>query len=201
MRIFHLCKKALLNFRTKGLRYIISQIFFINRTIVVVEKEIVKISDLSPPGILFVIINNTNWAEYLKKYRIGNIIQHCKEGAQCLVAVDGNNLMGYICWTQSLGFSDVKKLSLKIKPGEAYVFDFFIYPDYRKQNIPKILTFEALKRLWAMGIRKMYGFYFSDNKEALWWHRATLKCKETGKIRMHKFMFLEYVNGRYFLNI
>ena len=132
---------------------------------------------------------------------IKNVEYYCKHGSTCLLAIQGFTLLGYQLWTYDNNFKDVKQIEIQLSANDAYLFDFFVFPEYRGTDIPKFITYETFNYLVSKGINKIYGFYFSDNIKALWWHRAFLKCKEIRKVTIHRILFVEIANGKITLNL
>ena len=176
--------------------------FFFNRIMIVIEKEIhFEPSSYTNNEIIIKILDKNNINDYINNYNINYIKYYCKKGAICLAAFKNNICVGYQFWTQDNNFKDLKQLELTLKDDEVYMFDFFVFPEYRGTKIPKIITRESLNYLSSNGINKIYGFYFSDNIKAAWWHKSYLKCTEIKHVKIHKVLFFEFANGRLMLNM
>ena len=200
MKLIHLFRKLILQIKTAGIKAAFKEIIFFNRTVIVIEKDIsyrdeIKLED----GIEVTVIDNSNRSLIKSKYGINIFQYYPQKGAKCLAIFNENECLGYQWWTQDNKFNDLKKLNLTLKDNEAYLFDFFVFPEYRGTNTPKLITQETFNHLLSDGISKIYGFFFGDNIKALWWHRAVLKAKEIKRIKTHRLFFLEFINGKIFV--
>ena len=96
-------------------------------------------------------------------------------------------------YTNQKGFRDLEKFDLEIKNNETYMFDMFIFPEFRNNDTSKRVTETIFKHFRGLKIKKFYGFYFADNVGALWWHRAVLRANEIKEVRVNRLLFVEFV--------
>lgn len=201
MKIMHLLKKTVLRLRTEGFRATLHELFYSGRVMVAVEKEIGPSTSMLKTGMRSEVISRDNYRDYQDKPGVRNIIHYCKHGSYCLAVFEGDTCLGYQLWTNDNKFADLRKLGLALDKDEVYLFDLFVFPAFRGTVVPKIVSVETFNYLASVGTRKICGFFFLDNIKALWWHRAFLKCRETKRVPASRFLFIESVNGRLFLNI
>jgi hypothetical protein len=200
MRLFHLLKKFILQIKTAGLTNALKEIVFFNRTMIVVEKDLMHEHDIKLDDHLDIqIIDKVNKNLIKTKFQTNIFDYYAQKGAKCLAIFNDKECLGYQWWTQDNQFKDLKKLNLTLNDHEVYLFDFFVFPKYRGTNIPKMITQETFNHLASLGLKKIYGFYFGDNIKALWWHRAVLKAKEIRKVKTHRFLFFEFIDGKIFV--
>lgn len=200
MRLIYLLKRLVFQVKVNGLKNAFKEMIYRDRKIIVIEKEIAYEENVyRDDDTDFIIIDQFNYGEMKRKFNLGNMEYFVGKNARCMVAVKYGMCAGYQWWTQDNGFRDLRKLRLNLKGNEAYLFDLFVFPEHRGGNVPKSLAVETFNHLCSCGVNKFYGFYFSDNLRALWWHRAFLKAKEINKIKMQRFLFLEIVDGRLFV--
>lgn len=196
MALPHLMKKAWLRIRQEGLRDALREIVYLNRTMVAVEKDLEAGPDLIKPPLRAIIVTKQNCGRYKNHGGIGNVLHNCRRGACALLLFKGMDLLGYQLWTLDKDFADLRKLGLTLKDREAYLFDLFVYPQYRGTSVPKIIATETFNHLVSRGINKILGFYFKDNIKALWWHRATLKAREIKRVPATRLFMVEFTAGR-----
>lgn len=190
-------KKIILRIKTDGLGGTLKEFVYINRVMIGIEKDIVAQPRIMPQTMHTIILDKSNYQQFRKKYDIGNVIYYCKNGAQCLLLFENETLLGYQLWTFDNNFTDLKKLHITMNSNEAYLFDLFIYPQFRGTTVPKIIATETYNYLVvSQGITKIYGFYFKDNLKALWWHRAYLKCREIKRVSTNRFILFDITKGR-----
>jgi len=202
MKIWHYFKKLMLHLKTDGFKNTMKETIFFNRVMVVIEKEISPTDYNKNDDYKYAILDKDNYENYFGDSDIiKNVEYYCKNGATCLLAFQGNTLFGYQLWTYDNNFKDVKQLSIQLGADEAYLFDFFVFPEFRGTDIPKMITYETFNHLISKGINKIYGFYFTDNVKSLWWHKAFLKCKEIKRVKIHRILLFELANGRITLNL
>lgn len=201
MRIFYLFRRFIFRLSTDGILETLKEIIFLNRVMIAIEKNIGFEPNITSNNVHFIIVGPANYKKYQEQYGLKTLEYYSKTGAQCIMAIEGDECLGYQWVTQDNNFKDLRKLGIRLKDSEAYLFDLFVYPQYRGTDIPKMVARETFNHLVSKGVNKIYGFYFSDNIKALWWHRAILKCKEIKKVKIHRFLFFEFLNGRLMLTI
>lgn len=201
MKAYHYINKFIFHLKYSSLKETFKQVVFFHRKMVVIEKEISTQPLKQGSDIIFLVIDRSNYKEYSERYKLKNLGYYSKKGAMCILALKDETCVGYQWWTVDNDFIDLKKLDLKLAGSEAYLFDFYVLPEYRGTDIPKQITIETFNYLTSKNINKIYGFYFSDNIKAMWWHRAFLKCSEIKRVKVHRFFFVEFAQGRFFFNV
>jgi len=196
MQLYHLARKMFLQLSSEGLKSTLKELIYFNRIMVAIEKDLRAEAGIMKPTMHKIIVDRQNYFEYRNKFNIKNVLYYCRRGAQCLLLFDGKDLLGYQLWTYDSEFSDLRKLGIRMKKGEAYLFDLFVYPPYRGTVVPKIVAIETHNYLLSQGINKIFGFYFKDNIKALWWHKAYLKCKEIKRVPTNRILIFEFTKGK-----
>ena len=166
-----------------------------------IEKPIETVPSLLCGMMNTVVADKENYREYQKRFNIRSLSYYCPRGCECLMLIDGDKCIGYQYWTFDKDFIDLKKLGIMMGDEEAYLFDLFVFQEFRGSDAPKMLTAEMQNQLSSRGIRKIYGFYFQDNIKALWWHKAFFKCQEITKVVNTRIFFLDVTGGKISLNI
>lgn len=122
---------------------------------------------------------------------IGNL----KKGWRCFSFIQGSTVIADIwCVTpyqdgKVIVHSDLNMLGIIPEGRDAYAFDMFIDPNYRGKNLAVLLQHSLHMIMKREGIHKVYGFYWDDNRPALWTHR-TLKFQELPKRCVSRFFCL-----------
>jgi GNAT superfamily N-acetyltransferase len=200
MKLVHLLRKAVFRSRMDGMKEMLRELVYVNRTMVVIEKEIQESRPAQESGIRFTVVDSRNLKEYSERNEWRLVSHYCSRGARCVMAYRGDDLLGYQFYTRENSFRDLLKIGISMKTNEAYLFDLFVFPEHRGTDVPKLITAWTFNHLVSEGISKIYGFYYSDNIRSLWWHRAVLKCRELKRIRAHRIFILEWADGRMVMN-
>jgi hypothetical protein len=116
-----------------------------------------------------------------------------------MIATKNDACIGFIRWTRDKNFWDLVKLGVTLEPDEAYLFDFFLFPEYRGGLAVREIPNAAINHLRSIGVSKFYGYYFTDNLQALWWHRAILHATEIKVLKAHKFLTIDVIDGKILL--
>jgi hypothetical protein len=170
---------------------------YYNREVILCEKELSAFTaDKIDESFEYSVVDRENSKSIEKKYDLPIFDFYAQNNCKTLIATKGSNLIGFIRWTTDKNFKDLQKFGIKLESGQAYMFDFFVFPEYRGGPAGKDISFFALNNLKKEGITKYFGFFYSDNFPALWWHRTICKTKEVKKVMVHKFLVLEFVNGK-----
>lgn len=201
MKLNHLLRKAVFRSRVDGFKEMLREVVYLNRTMIVIEKSILESRMVHCEDIRFLVVDQKNAREF-KDRDCGPIVRHhCGRGARCVVAYQGDAILGYQFYTQDNSFPDLSRMGIAVGEHEAYLFDLFVFPAYRGTNVTHKIVSGAFSHLISEGIQKIYGFYYADNVRSLWWHRAILKAKEIKRIRAHRVFIVEWVDGRMAVNL
>jgi hypothetical protein len=189
--------------KSHGISYLLHELIFFNREAVPVVKELF---DLKSPlnyifesDITFNEISSDNKDMKLifpLKSRYYKMLMRLNKGYTVFVIMRGNEVIGDVSGTNpeisSSGkyHSDLKKLDIKLKEKEVYMFDLFLNPDVRGGATANFLMSSAMLSLKNQGIIKVYGYYMTNNYPALWLHKM-LKFKELNRVIIQRFLFIE----------
>jgi GNAT superfamily N-acetyltransferase len=86
---------------------------------------------------------------------------------------------------------DLQWLGINLEKNQVYSFDLFLDPQKRGDNAAAYLQSSFLEHLKEKGIRKVYGYFWSDNIPALWVHRQ-LKYRELNSVTVNRFFFIKH---------
>jgi GNAT superfamily N-acetyltransferase len=198
MKLMHLLRKAMFRCRTDGFKDMLREMVYVNRTMIVIEKDIRQSGSVQDDDLRFVVLDGKNKRDVECEWPLAR--HYCSKGARCILAYRGDRLVGHQFYTQENSFPDLVKLGLSLNRNEAYLFDLFVFPEHRGTDVAKKIVSWTFQHLLLQGITKIYGFYFSDNLQSLWWHRAILKCKELKRLRVHRLFVLEWTERKMVVN-
>lgn len=201
MKIGYQIKRFLFRMKREKIKEIFKDIVYMDRYMVVIEKELHENPIKKKSPIDHVIVDRNNIKKIKRKYIAQNLDYYCKKNATGIIGLKDGRAIGYQWYTQNKKFIDLVKLNIDLKEHEAYLFDFYVDPNLRGTRLPLHIAWETYEHLLEKKIKKIYGFYFSDNIKALWYHRASLKCKEIKKIKAQKLFIFEKIGDKYFLDI
>ena len=193
IRFIYLFNRLKFRISIDGFLTCLKEIIYFNKEIILVEKEI-KPSDIKDfsKDLHYTIIDTKNSKSIEKKYHLPLFDYYAQINCKTLIAEYENDLVGFIRWTEDKNFRDLLKFEMQLKPNEAYMFDFFLFPKYRGSSRINDISNFAMNHLKSIGKEKFYGFVFSDNVPALWWHRTVLRAHEYKKLKLSKFIILEW---------
>jgi ribosomal protein S18 acetylase RimI-like enzyme len=190
--------RLVFHIRFDGLKNTLKELIFFRRTMVIVEKDIDRVRNAdTDSNVEFIIVNKSNHKVTRKKYNLPAIQYYAAKHSNCLVAFKDGGCPGHIWWTQrndSQKMRPLRKLGLRLGPDEAYMFGLFVLPRYRGTAVPKMIALKMLNYLFSRGVRRFYGFYFTDNKRALWFIRSVLCAKEIKRVTVYRLPILKYLN-------
>jgi GNAT superfamily N-acetyltransferase len=107
------------------------------------------------------LINTLATARRLRRFR-----SRLAKGHVVYVACDGNDVAGWMWLSRSRVFRDPwLGLKLHFKPEEWYLYDFWVYPGFRKSGAGALIMAETLRDLQREGrVQEVYGLIDRDNK-------------------------------------
>jgi GNAT superfamily N-acetyltransferase len=190
----------MLRLSTEGFKDTMKELFYFNREMILVRKDL----NTWEPGeidqsVNYTIVHKDNSQEIEKKFNLQLFDHYAQINCKTLLCSKDDTCIGFIRWTQDKTFKDLQKLEINLEPNQAYMFDFFLFPAYRGTPVGRDISFYAIQHLKSLGIAKYYGYFFADNFPALWWHRTICRTEEYKKIKAHKFILLEMVNGNVYV--
>ncbi len=119
----------------------------------------------SNPLILFLsrvpLVNTLATARRLRRFR-----SRLARGHVVYVASDGSDVAGWMWLSRSRVFRD-RWIGLKLyfKPDEWYLYDFWVYPGFRKSGAGALIMAETLRDLQREGrVQDVYGLIDRDNR-------------------------------------
>jgi GNAT superfamily N-acetyltransferase len=121
--------------------------------------------------------------------------RNLRRGFRCFAVIEGNTAVGDV-WClvpdkegKPIYHTDLDMLGISCENGDAYAFDMFIAHDYRGKNLAVPLQRFLQAKIKMEGCKRVYGYYWDDNRPALWMHRM-LRFKELPKRRVSRLFFL-----------
>lgn len=91
---------------------------------------------------------------------------------------------------------DIELLGIKWDSAFAYSFDTFLDPDNRGNTVAKALLNNSLHDMAIKGLKKVYGYYWSDNLPAIWNARVLNKFREIGDITISRYLLFRISHKR-----
>lgn len=190
--------------------YYVKEHFYINRTAVVVEKDL---SSLAPPtnpldqeDIKLVVITPDLLAQkgktqqtliFPEEKRRLKALNYLNKGYRGFALVKGCEVSGYIWYVNANHdkkvsiHPDLKMLGIRCGDNDVYTFDMYLHPDRRGNNWANFIQNGALHEIKKQGFSRALGYYWADNIQALWVHR-TLRWKELERMKVTRLSFLSY---------
>ncbi len=200
MRLNYLLQRLKFRISIDGLSGTLRDMLFINRDIVVVEKETnFNLQIKNDESLEYIIADMDNSQMVEKKFNLPLFHHYACKNCQTLIATKNDACVGFIRWTRDNNFWDLVKFEILLEPDEAYMFDFFIFPEYRGGSAVMEISNLVINHLRSIGVSKFYGYYFMDNLQALWWHRAILRASEIKRIKAHKLLTIDVIDGKILL--
>jgi hypothetical protein len=193
---FTFLARFLFHLRYDGLKNALQQVFFVNKSIIIVTKKIGEKYELKNKNIKFITVDKHNYKILCKKYSLHAIQYYAIKHANCLIALKNKRPIGHIWWIKNSEQKKLSKLGLKIGDDEAYLFGLFVLPEHRGTYITNLIVFEVLNNLFDKGVKRCFGFYVSHNVRAMWFHNTMLKSKEIKRLKMHRFFLFEIIDGK-----
>jgi Acetyltransferase (GNAT) family. len=181
--------------KQSGVRNAFGKSFFTNAEIVPVVKELenaqLSIEVLNKQNIILVELTRNDLAHFNYSYRFKSrslkAKRNVKKGFKAFALVSNNVVIGdiwYITWESTRHphlHDDIELLFLNPGEKDVYMFDMFLDPLQRGNNIALLLMKNALHKLAEKGYKKIFGFFEAKNIPALWVHRS-LKFKELDRV-------------------
>jgi GNAT superfamily N-acetyltransferase len=183
-----------------GMKKTIKDLVYFNREIILVEKDLDtwerKDYDIN---LNYIVVDKHNSKVIEKKFNLPLFDHYAQNNCNSVIAVKDNKCLGFIRWTEDKNFQDLRKFGIELKANEAYMFDFFVFPEHRGSSAGKDISYYAIENLKKRGISRYFGYFFSDNFPALWWHRTICKTIEYRKIKTHKIVFVEFLDRKIYV--
>jgi len=200
MKIPYLLQRLRFRLAADGVVKSFKDMVFFNRELVIVEKNLETYQhQIKDDRIRYVMLDIHNSLDFEVRFNLPLFHHYACIGCKTLVAILDDVCVGFIRWTRDNNFWDLKKFNIQMNPNEAYLFDFFIFPEFRGDSYVNDIPTAGIHQLQSRGVNKIYGFYFLDNRQALWWNRAILRVKEVKRLKSHRFLTLDIVEGKVFI--
>jgi hypothetical protein len=181
-----------------GIAKTFKDLIYFNREIILVEKDLLSWEPKEYDNNLeYIIVDHENSKMIEIKFNLPLFDHYAQNKCNSVIAVKDNKCLGFIRYTEDNNFQDLRKFNIELESKHAYMFDFFVFPEYRGSSAGKDISHYAIQNLKNMGISKYYGYFFSDNFPALWWHRTICKTNEFKKLKTHKLVILEFIDGKF----
>jgi len=199
MKLSYLLGRLKFRIEIDGISKTLKDLLYFNREIILVEKDLStwEMKDLDQ-SLEYTVVDRDNSKVVEKRFNLPLFDHYAQNNCKTLIAAKDDNCLGFIRWTEDKNFTDLQKFGINLESDQAYMFDFFIFPEFRGSSVGRDISHVAINNLKTKGISKYYGYFFSDNFPALWWHRTVCKTNEFKKIKTHKFIILEIVDGKLF---
>jgi len=197
MKISYLIGRLKFRLTMDGFSKTMKDLIYFNREIILVEKDLITWEPKEYDETLeYIIVDRANSKMIEQRFDLPLFDHYAQNNCNSVIAVKNNKCLGFIRWTEDNNFQDITKFGIDLNPDQAYMFDFFVFPEYRGSSVGKDISHYAIQNLKNKGISKYFGYFFSDNFPALWWHRTICKTKEFKKIKTHKIILIEYMDGK-----
>lgn len=147
--------------------------------------------------------------EFTKKYHHHNsewikIANHIKKSYNGFIAIQDNNIIGYVWWIDyklslQKNLSELKRYGIELNGNTVYATDLFIASQYRgSANAIKFLK-RVFLDLYKLGYSRIIGTVDFDNIPAKWIY-TLLEFKEVNRITGRRFFrFILFMNRSLFL--
>jgi GNAT superfamily N-acetyltransferase len=190
--------------RSRGWSFFVHELVFLNRTAIVVEKdlsEIVEHPDVLASADLKVIeidkatLSGGAYRCSLRSRQL-KALYHLRHGYSGIALVRGNLIVGDMWYWVSHSTDqsrhehpDLRRFGFKTwEKDHVYTFDIFVDPAERKDGISAAFQNSAMAILHAKGYTRGFGFYWADNIPAHWCTRVTNKWKKLRAVRLSRFL-------------
>jgi hypothetical protein len=190
--------------RSNGWRSLFREVLFLNRTAIVVEKELSELKECSVQlirGKLKVVeidedMLSSGTYHFVDRSRYLKALNYVKRGCGGYALVRDNVVIGdtWHCASESTDdpralHEDLRRFGFKTwNKNYVYTFDVFVVAAERKGGISAAFQNDAMLALRSKGYTKAYGFYWADNIPARWCTRVTNKWKEVREFSVSRFL-------------
>ncbi len=117
-----------------------------------------------------------------------------ERGRLCFIALVEGCLAAYSWSTSEVEYPlDGYGAGIKLRPGDAYVYDVFTFPSYRRQGIGTSLYLYRLRYLQQQGMKRDVALVDVKNRISLDMHRSLSYCP-VGRFHFRRFLSKRYFN-------
>jgi len=189
--------------RYNGWSFVLKELAFVNRTAVVVEKDLSEIADRAEPlasaNLQVVEIDQKLLAapyRFSSNSRRLKAIHNLKGGYGGMALVRDNVIIGDTWYwipestdPNATLHIDLRRFGIKNwSERYVYTFDIFVAHAERKSGVSAAFQNRAMLLLRSKGYTKAFGFYWADNIPAHWCTRVTNKWKKLRDVRVTRFL-------------
>jgi hypothetical protein len=191
-----------------GLKSALHESVYFNREMVLAERDLTKpLPKLKKDFDITLILIGRGSSTQIDELKFPNKVRELKgraysrRGFSAFFAVVGSKVIAEQWWISSshirdkILHPDLRWMQLQLKEDEIYAFDLFVAPEYRGTPATNKFAVTYLNEMRKAGFSKLFGGYFKNNIPSAWYHR-TLLFSEKGKMKRHRFFFLEIKNGK-----
>ena len=180
--------------RSNGWSSLFKEVLFLERTAIVVEKELSELTErlgpLESARLKVLEIDKDMLCSGTYRFAVTNrylkALNYLKHGCGGYALARDNVVFGDTWHFVSKTTDDPRGLHKDLqlfgfrgwKMDFVYTFDIFVAPPERKGGISAAFQNSAMLALRSKGYTKAYGFYWADNIPAQWCTRVTNKWKE-----------------------
>lgn len=125
--------------------------------------------------------------ERMEEWLEGRLQELLREGAYCLVLLEGDRLAGFNLVSFREMHMPLVKVRRRLRPFEAWSEQITVGKDFRGKGVATSLRRKMFQNLTARGIRKLYGGTLSSNKANLGLCRK-IGLREIADVRFRRIM-------------
>lgn len=190
--------------RSNGWSFFLHELVFLNRTAIVVEKDLSEIVErpeaLASAGLKVIELNKTTLTGGAYQFSLPSrqlkALHYLRQGYSGIAMVRGNVIVGDTWYWVSHStndsrdlYPDLRRFGFKTwKEDHVYTFDIFVDPAERKGGVSAAFQNSAMAILRAKGYTRGFGFYWADNVLAHWCTRVTNKWTKLRAVRVSRFL-------------
>jgi GNAT superfamily N-acetyltransferase len=190
--------------RSNGWGSLMKELVFLNRTAIVVEKDLSDVKERSAPlqssELKLVEIDNQMLSSGRYRFAVKNrylkALNHLKHGYGGLAIARNDVVVGDTWHYTSEATNDPNRLHVDLRrfgfktwlKNYVYTFDIFVAPGERKDGVSAAFQNNAMLWLRSRGYTKAFGFYWADNLPAHWCTRVTNKWKKIRSVSISRFL-------------
>jgi GNAT superfamily N-acetyltransferase len=193
------------NIISNGISNTLKEIFFLNRNVIVFEKDLdnlnSKISPVNKSEIEFINISKSNFSRFSAKFpsksRYLKTLKNTNKGYESFALIRNNTIVGDCWFAAPFGYAnnlihpDLNMLGIEAREKDAYMFDMYVIPEERGTKSTDLLKY-AFLALKDRGIKKICTFVMANNTPAIWMVRM-LGFKELNRKKIHRFLLFRIV--------
>lgn len=187
--------------RSNGWKFLLREIFFLNRTAIVVEKDLSGVTERAEPLVaakLTVLeIDRSMLCSGTYRFAVTNrhlkALHYLKLGYGGYALVSSNLVVGDMWYDPRVMHEDNRRFGFtnEIK-SHIYTFDIFVAPLERKGGVSAAFQNRVMLALRSKGYTKAYGYYWADNLQAQWCTRVTNKWKELRAFSVSRLLIFKW---------